>query len=226
MKTIGVIGGLGPETTEKFYNRLITLAKKENSPNRPNIIIINTPISYKEENDLLACGIIGTGYKECIINVAKTLEKAGADFIVMPCNTLHIFIEDLRESVNITVLSILEEVTKNLKNDNVKDIGVVSTGFTAKHQLYENILVPQGMHCKHPSILHQKELDSIINRLVSGKLDETDKQTLEDVIASLDESNILLGCTDLQLLNPLVDSVTIHDTMAILAEATIKYASK
>ena len=72
-----------------------------------------------------------------LIKEAKRLEEAGADFIVMPCNSLHVFIKEIRGSVKVPVLSIVEETIKFLKKNNFKTVGIVSTSATIENKLYE-----------------------------------------------------------------------------------------
>ncbi len=115
MKTVGIIGGLGPSTTAEFYLEVIFACQKENKTNRPPALIWNVPISYKIERE----AIVESRGKErlvpFLIDAAKRLEKGGADFLVMPCNSLHTFIGEIRRSVKIPVLSIVEETAKFLK---------------------------------------------------------------------------------------------------------------
>jgi len=137
MKTVGIIGGLGPETTAKFYLLLISLCQKLNRIQRPEILICSVPIAYDVEEDAIAEGI---GEERClplILNAAKKLEKAGADFLVMPCNSLHIYIEEIRSAVKIPVLSIIEETTNFLQEKNISEIGVIATSLTIDKKLYE-----------------------------------------------------------------------------------------
>jgi len=96
MKTVGIIGGLGPETTSEFYLELIFLCQKLNKVNRPPILIWNIPLPLKIEKELLIKDIGEKRYLPFLIEAAKILEKAGADFLVMPCNTMHIFIKEIR----------------------------------------------------------------------------------------------------------------------------------
>ena|SRR3989344_697920 len=114
MKKVGIIGGLGPGTTSKFYLELVYLCQKFNKINRPGILIYSVPIPYDIEKSAI---ISGKNTKQCIpllLTAAKKLEEAGADFLVMPCNSLHIFIEEIRNSVRIPVFSIISETVKFL----------------------------------------------------------------------------------------------------------------
>ena len=122
MKTIGIIGGLGPETTSEFYLEIVFECYKKNKEQRPPILIWNVPLKYKIEEDLLEKAEGEERYIPYLIEAAKKLEKAGADFLVIPCNSVHAFIKEVRNSVKIPVLSILEETAKFLKNKNISKV--------------------------------------------------------------------------------------------------------
>ena len=107
MKTVGIIGGLGPETTSEFYLELIFSCQKFNKVNRTPILIYIVPLPYDIEEDAIARS---KGEERCvpfILDAAKSLERAGADFLVMPCNSLHTFIKEIRSAVKIPVFSIV-----------------------------------------------------------------------------------------------------------------------
>ena len=133
MKTLGIIGGLGPETTSEFYLDVIFSCHKKDKNNRPSIIIASVPLPYKIEEDAIAKN---TGIERCLpflLQEAQRLEKAGADFIVLPCNSLHIYIKELRDSIKIPVLSIVEETVRFLKKNDFKKVGIVSTSATIEN---------------------------------------------------------------------------------------------
>src|SRR5690242_5620489 len=137
MKTIGIIGGLGPETTSEFYLELIFLYRQLNKTSYPPILINSIPLPFDIEKDAIAYGI---GEERCLsylIDAAKKLEKAGADFLVLPCNSLHKYIQHIRKAVKIPVLSILEETAKFLKAQEVKKVGIIATPITIKNELYK-----------------------------------------------------------------------------------------
>ena len=91
MKKVGIIGGVGPETTAEFYLDVIFSCQEKNKTARPNIIISSIPLPYQIEEDLIMRNVGSERYIPYLTAEAQRLEKAGADFIVMPCNSLHIF---------------------------------------------------------------------------------------------------------------------------------------
>lgn len=225
MKTVGIIGGLGPETTSEFYLELIFSCQKINKIHRPKILISSVPLPYDIEEDAIAKGI---GEERCvpfIVEAAKELENAGADFLVMPCNSLHAFIEDIRKSVKIPVLSIVEETTKFLKEKNVSEVGIISTAITLNKKLYETSFLANGIKQISPNDFQQAKIGKMIHNLVSNRHDNKDREELIGVINSFEVrgiKHVILACTDLQLLIPQHPQLQIYDTMKVFADATVK----
>lgn len=225
MKTVGIIGGLGPETTSEFYLELIFSCQKLNKVNRPPILIYSVPLPYDIEEDVTARG---KGEERCIpfiLEAAKKLEKAGADFVVMPCNSLHAFIENIRSAIKIPVLSIVEETTKFLKKENISEVGIISTSITLNKKLYENSFMANGIKQIAPDDFQQAKIGKMIHNLVSNRYGNKDREELIKVINDFETKrnyHVILACTDLQLLKPHHPRLKIYDTMKIFAEATVQ----
>ena len=95
---------------------------------------------------------------------AKRLEKAGANFIVMPCNSLHVFIKEIRGSVRIPVLSIIEETVKFMQFNKFEKVGIVSTSATIQNKLYEDAFDVAGIGYEVPNELQQAKMGKIIHK--------------------------------------------------------------
>lgn len=225
MKTVGIIGGLGPETTSEFYLDIVFSCQKKDKTSRPLIIISSVPLPYQIEEDAIEKNI---GIERCLpflIQEAKRLEKAGADFIVMPCNSLHVFIEDIRNAVSVPVLSIIEETVKFLQKNNFHKTGIVSTSATIKNKLYENAFKQNNIEYETPNDFQQAKMGKFILNLVTGQQNNKDREELITIINDFENKNVdcvVLACTDLQLLIPKHPTLKIFDTMKILADATVE----
>lgn len=226
MKTVGIIGGLGPETTSEFYLEIIFSCYEKNKNNRPPILLWNVPLSYQIEEDLITKAEGEERYIPYLIDAAQRLEKGGADFIVMPCNSLHAFIEEIRKSVKVPVLSILEETASFLKKQGISEVGILATTTTINRKLYENHLAKIGIKQITPDDFQQAKIGKMINNLVLGRHNNNDRKELLAIIDSFGTKNIktvILACTDLQLLIPHHDTMKVYDTMKIFIEATVDY---
>ncbi len=224
MKTAGVIGGLGPETTAEFYLDIIFGCSRGNNQSRPRILISSVPLPFHIEEDLLLRNTGTERYIPYLTDEAKRLEKAGADFIVMPCNSLHIYIEEIRNVVNIPVLSIIEETVKYLKTNNFKKTGLIATSATIKNKLYERAFRANSINFVLPDGLQQAKIDRLVMNLVLGRQKNSDREQLISITNGLEVKNadcIALACTDLQLLIPEHPRLKIFDTMKLFADATV-----
>lgn len=225
MKTVGIIGGLGPETTSEFYLDIVFSCQKKDKTVRPGIIISSVPLPYKVEEDLILKNEGSERYIPYLVEEAKRIEKASADFIVMPCNSLHVFIEDIRKSVSVPVLSIVEETTKFLKKSGFKKVGIVSTSATIKNKLYENSFAQNNIEYEMPNDFQQVKMGKYILNLVTGQQNNKDREGLIQIIGEFENKNVdcvVLTCTDLQLLIPQHQNLKVFDTMKILVNATVE----
>ena len=225
MKTVGIIGGLGPETTAEFYLDIVFSCQKKERTARPAVIISSVPLPYQIEEDLILKNEGTERYIPFLTREAKRLEKAGAEFIVMPCNSLHVFIEEIRKAVSVPVLSIVEETVRFLKKDKFHKVGIVSTSATIKNKLYENAFEQNGIGYETPDDFQQAKMGKFILNLVTGQQNNKDREELITIISDFEGKNVdcvVLACTDLQLLIPKHPTLKIFDTMKILADATVE----
>jgi aspartate racemase len=219
-KTVGIIGGLGPETTAHFYLEVVFACSKI-SGKRPQILISNVAIPLKIEKEIITEAKNEKNILPFLIHSAKQLEDGGADFIVIPCNTVHIFIDNIRNSVKIPVLSIIEETSNFLRKEKVKEVGLLATTATIKNKLFDENLKRNKIKMKTPNNINQLKMGKIIHHLVKGEENNKDKKEFLRIIEKLNVNDAVLACTDLQLLNAKHKKVRIFDTMEILAKATI-----
>lgn len=220
MKTLGIIGGLGPETTAHFYMEVVSLCAKINKKQRPSILIANVPMDLKVEKSFINHSVGGEKFLELILDSAISLEKGGADFLVMPCNTAHVFIEEIRDAVNIPVLSILDETVKFVEKEKNKKVLLLATPSTVKNKLFDDKFTNKNIQMLKPNHLDQKIIGEIVNRILKGKHSKKDKLELLriiDVFKNIDA--VVLACTDLHILISKHREIKIIDTMQLLANA-------
>jgi aspartate racemase len=229
MKTVGIIGGLGPETTSKFYLEVIFKCFEKDKLNRPPMLIWNVPLPYDIEERFITKAEGEEEYITFLIDAAKRLEAGGANFIVVPCNSVHIFIDDIRKAVSIPALSIVEETTNFLKEKQISEVGILATSATLQSRLYGKKFEQQNITVKTPNKKDQDNMGEVINNLVHSRQNDQDKLELTKIIRNFADKNIktiLLACTDLQLITPEVDDTEIYDTMKILVDATVREITK
>lgn len=225
MKNVWIIWWLGPETTSEFYLDIVFSCYKKSKEARPWITIASVPLTYRVEEDLITKNIGSERYIPFLVNEAKRLEKSGVDFIVMPCNSLHVFINEIRTAVWIPVLSIIEETVKFLKNNNFNRVWIVSTSATIENKLYEKAFEENWISYVTPNAFQQAKMWKFIMNLVTGQQKNRDREDLIEIINDFEKENldcVALACTDLQLLIPKHPNLKIFDTMKIFADATVE----
>ncbi len=225
MKTLGILGGVGPETTSNFYLYIISQCQEFGDVCRPNILIQNLPIPYKIEENLLLHGKDINDYLTYLIQYSKLLESAGADFIVMPCNTLHFFEREIKDNVRIPFISIVDVTTAFLQRSKPRKVGIIGTKVTLESKLYQNRFEEIGIDYHIPNEFQQVKIGKMIHSLVNNQYANAQRQILLEIVedfANAGVSLVLLACTDLQALIPQHPKTEIMDTMQLLADETIR----
>ena len=225
MKTVGIIGGFGPETTAAFQLEIVALCAAQKLKERPPILMWNTPIPLKIEDDLILKGKSADKFLPFLISGAKLLEKAGSDFLVFPCNTLHIFIHEIRKAVSIPVLSIIDEMAIFLQKNKINKVGLIGTKTTIQSKIHADKMRSFGITALVPSIHNQKIIDRAIHNILNHQNTIETRKDLKKIARGFMHTNIhdvVLACTDLQLLFPSVPGLIVHDTMNVLARATVR----
>ncbi len=224
-KTIGILGGMGPGASADLYSKIIKVCQKSYEAkldeDYPPILIYNLPAtqmiaSLKNKNRL---------FSELVYGVKK-LESAGADFIILACNTIHYFLPELRQSVSIPILSIMEEVGSMLTKNKIEKVGLLATTTTVRQKVYENKFKELGISTLVPDKKSQSKLTGIIGRIVSGELNGKDRLYLKSLIKILKSRGaelVILGCTDLPLLVTQKNcELQLVDTLQVLADVAVR----
>lgn len=194
-KTIGIIGGMGPEATADIFTKIINLTPAEQDSDHIHILIDNNPQIPSRVQAILHNG--ESPIPE-LIRMAKSLEKSGADFLIIPCNTASYYINDIRKSVTIPVISIVEETSKyifkNFTQHNV--IGLLGTEMTVRLGLYQKELIKNGINliCKdhHCNIVAQLQTDiEEYKRFIGLDVDKHYKVKLSDRLNKNNKLSVL-----------------------------------
>ena len=226
MKTVGILGGFGPETTAQFQLKIVDLFREKKLAVRPSMIIFNTPIFLQIENDLINNSGKVNNFIPFLINGIHILEKSGADFLVLPCNTLHVLLPILKVKVDMPFMDLIQETTDSLKEKKVDKIAIIATEQTIKSNMHQNRLKLKEITPVVPTKIDQEKINRIISDLLDNKNQKKLKEDLRAIIKKFHSQgikNILLACTDLQLIFPNIEGVIVYDTLDILAKSTVKF---
>jgi aspartate racemase len=230
IKSIGVLGGMGPAASAHFYKQLVhhaqTTYQAIQDNQFPKMVIYSLPLDGFEETGITNDELV----KQQILNAAQTVEATGVDALVMVCNTAHAYEEELNNLLNIPLLNIIETTSLEAKRFNLKNIGIMSSSTTREMQLYETKLKEQQIKTIHVNDVQQKTLDKIILQVMSGTVTQHDGAALlniaEDLVAQGAEG-IILGCTELPLAAQTISfPLPLVDSMQSLIRSTLQFAYK
>jgi aspartate racemase len=225
MKKIGIIGGLGPQSTELFYHEFIRLCQTRKEVEYPNMFI--NSMNLWEFVHLL-------NDKKLTFNlVKKEIAKIQdhVDFIASPCNTIHFIIDEIREFSKIPVLAIHEEVVKEVSKSKIKKVGILGTKTTVYNNYYQNELEKNNIDFEILSEQEEEKLNSLIfDKMLHGKdYNEMHKLLVKDIqlLKNKGCDGIILACTELPLFIKQKDvDVKLFASTNILAKSVFEKAFK
>jgi aspartate racemase len=226
-KTIGILGGMSPESTVAYYEYITrTYTKRFGDYGYPEVLIYSVSfqpyVDWPREDrwDLVAGGLS---------KAARALEGAGADFILIATNTMHIVFEEVEASVNVPMLSLLDAVGEAVRQRNIETVGLLGTAFTMEKAFYRQGLAEKGVEVLVPDSVDRKVVNDVIyDELVAGKIRDASRDAYVQIIDKLTgrgAEGVILGCTEIPLLVRQEDvDVPLFDTTEIHAEAALRYA--
>jgi aspartate racemase len=226
-KKIGILGGLSPESTVTYYEYITReYTKQYGDYGYPEIIIysVNFQEFVDRQNqdrwDLAA---------DKMIEVFRTLKKAGADFGLIASNTMHIVFDKVQREISIPLVNIIEVTAEAIKKEGIKTVGLLGTIFTMSKDFYTAGLEKRGIITLVPNRKDQEFVNSVIyEELTRGLIKHESKEGYIKVVKKLKENGaegIVLGCTEIPLLIEEKDcGVRLYDTTLIHAEKALNYA--
>lgn len=228
MKTIGIIGGMSWESTAEYY-RIINEVVKEKLGGYHSAKIIMYSVEFAEVHHLQFQGEWDR-LAEVLKEVAHSLERAGADFLIIATNTMHKLAPEIEGAVSIPLLHIADATAREIKRKGFTRVGLLGTKFTMEMGFYRDRLQERhGIEVVVPDEQHREFVNRVIyDELVLGVLKDEARKRFKEIIDFLVEKGaqgVILGCTEIPLLVKQRDvSVPIFDTTFIHARAAVDYA--
>jgi aspartate racemase len=225
-KVIGILGGMGPEATIDLFTKIVHSTPASKDQDHLRIIIDNNPAIPDRQEALLHNG---PSPVPLIIETAKNLESAGADFIVIPCNTAHYWIDQVREAVRIPIVDMIGETAEELARSypSARTVGLLAASGTVKSGLYQRHLLKKGIRTICPSSMDQDELMHAIYGVKGGDASGPSvavTQIAQKLIADGAEA-LIAGCTEIPLVIKAGDlAAPIIDATLVLARRAVEIA--
>jgi aspartate racemase len=231
-KTIGILGGMGPEATLDCFAKIIknTPAKKDQEHLR---VIIDSNPKIPDR----PAAIIGKGESPvpALIHGCRCLQLAGADFIIIPCVTAHFFLEEIRREVKLPILSILDVVTETIVREypQITNVGLLAITATINSGLFQKRLAADNIQTLVPDEVGQSTVMAAVADIKKTQPARSRAQITADLIATAEglvsrgARGIVAGCTEIPLaLKPEHLAVPCFDALTILARAAIFEAGR
>ncbi len=223
VKKIGILGGMSYESTIKYYELILQKHyEKYRDYSYPEIIIFSLNFQKVIDYEL---GDDKTLYIEYLMSGIKSLENAGADFVIMTANSPHAVYEDLVGLTKIPILNIVKATIEKALKENMKTLLLLGIKFTMQSTFYQDYCKELGIEVITPLNEEQDEINTIIfDELVIGHYRQESKKKIIQIINGYKVDGVILGCTELPLiLNQNDTEVKLLDTVELHTEATLNY---
>jgi aspartate racemase len=219
MRTVGLVGGLGPESTIDYYRRILAIWQHEEPSSAPSIIIHSLDVTRGIE--LVRSDHAGlTSY---LLSSLERLSRAGCDFAVLAANTPHIVFDDLAARSPLPLLSIVEVCAEEARDRKLSRVGLLGTGFTMEAGFYPNVFAKVAIHVAVPdegdrAWLHERYLGQLLKGVFLGETRDGVSAIVRRLRAAHAIEAVVLAGTELPLLLksstvaglPLLDTTELH----------------
>ena len=226
-KTIGILGGLTPESTVTYYMHVVHRYQElYGNHGYPECIVYG--VSFQKYEDWMNADDWDSIEKD-LLKGLKILKKAGADFAVIATNSMHLLFDKLQAQIDIPLISIVDAAAESVIDAGMKKIGLIGTQFTMNRPFYREGLKKHGIDVIIPGKEDQDYILKVLwEELSLGILKEESRQGYLKIINKLvsqGAEGIVLGCTEIPLLIRQQDTeVKVFDTATIHAEKALQYA--
>lgn len=227
MTTLGIVGGIAPESTIEYYRSLIaSYRRQKNDGSYPRVLINSIDLTRM-------IGLIGAGeiraVTEMLIEAVQQLARGGADVALFASNTPHLVFDEVAAASPIPMISIVEETCRTAQSLGMQRLGLFGTRFTMQAPFYPNRFRASRMTVIAPAPEEQAYIhEKYMGELVPGIFrDETRAQLIAIIHAMKEREQIdglILGGTELPLIlkEPSYDGVAVLDTTSIHVESAVK----
>jgi aspartate racemase len=225
MSTVGIVGGLGPESTIDYYRRILEEWQREDPSSTPSIVIDSLDVQVglrlveKDRPALI----------EYLLGSLRRLAGAGVDFAAMAANTPHVVFDELVAGSPIPLVSIVEACAEEGRRRGLKRLGLLGTRFTMEGAFYPTVCRRYGIDVVAPNEKERLWLhDRYVGQMLKGDFRDDTRQSVIAIVTRLrNEENIdgvILGGTELTILLPatVVADLPALDTTALHVSAIVK----
>lgn len=232
MKTLGIIGGLGPLAGAHFYERLVHFTPAAGDAGHIPTILISDPAIPSR---ILHLTGRGTSPVPQLVSVAKRLIQGGADILAIPSTTTSYYCDEIQSQISVPLISLIGAVRDTLSRCGIRNVGILATTPTRTHRIYEASFRERDIRWVYPDDASQRRVMDLITA-VKGMAPTEDARNLGSELHALIEGSwadgtdaVLLGCTELPVIWNRWDPRNMSETRFvfsatdILAETTVSW---
>lgn len=226
-KRIGILGGMSPESTIAYYQYIThTYTARFGDYGYPEVLIYSVRFQdYVDWPNADRWDLVAEG----LMTAANSLAAAGADFILIATNTMHLVFDQVQARVNVPMLSLLDAAGDAIQAQGLDNVALLGTRFTMASRLYPDALTPRNITVQVPNVEDQAVVNRVIyEELVKGVVREDSRAEYVRIIndlAARGAQGVILGCTEIPLLvRPEDVNLPLLDTTRIHAEAALQHA--
>lgn len=223
-KRIGILGGISHESTLRYYELIHEkYYRRRGDYHYPEVVVFS--LDFQRFTDLEDRGDT-EGYIDYIMEGVRSLEKAGAEFVVMAANSPHAVFDEIQERAVVPLISIVEVTAEEARREGLRTLLLLGIRFTMRSTFYREVCGRHGIEVVTPSEEEQVEINRIIfDELVLGIISDKSRQRLLEIIGGHDVDGVILGCTELPLIMGQEDTeVRVLDTVELHVEAMLDYS--
>lgn len=227
-KTVGVLGGMGPEATVDFMAKVIALTDANCDQEHVRMLVDHNPHVPNRQDAILGDG---EDAGPVLAAMARQLEASGADFLAIPCNTAYVFEDAILAATHVPLISIIGVSIAAAQESapGAERIGVLATDGCLRSGIYQSGLEAAGLGAELPTEEEMRELMALIKAIKGGKQTDAtgrDVASLAEALVSRGAGAIIAGCTEIPLvLGEDAVSVPLISSTDALAEITVKLAT-
>ena len=228
MNKIGLVGGIGPESTLDYYERIIDAFRAGKAePDYPEIILYSANLT--ELMAILKAGDTGT-LADWLVGKVQALHRAGADFAAIGSNTPHVVFDQVAARSPIPLVSIVEATCQKAAGLGLKRLGLMGTQFTMQADFYPRAFAAGGMSVVAPDAENQQLIQHRLETEIElGVIKDSTREELLAITRRMIERDgiegVILGCTELPLIltQATYDDIPFLNTTAIHVERIVEY---
>lgn len=221
---------MGPVASSNLYAKIIKYSQDKYGAvqdwDYPSVIIYSLPLQGFDEKGIVNEDLV----KSQLITGVKKLESAKCDLIIIGCNTVHYFYDEMQNSVKIPIFNIIEKTREEIIKFEFKKVGIFASESTNRLKLYQKNFEDNGIETINPSYQQQIVLNRVIEHVMGGNQKAEDIIALKDIARDFVKQGaeaVVMGCTEIPMaINQTHTDIKLFDTIEIIVQSAVDYSLK